>query len=543
MRRIQGLVCFVSCLCGLIAGPLNTRAVADDVQPGFDVPSLPDAELVETYRHAATDNVLAAVNPRVFPGYFSVCADGQGFGYGNSYPSLDGHQMTDALLWLGQVEVARLNWDHIRTFQQANGRLPLAILPSLAGQKIGMAPALGTVDANGGLYEHWVPGNPLAALASPTFIQNADVIYRHTRDREWLAAQMDSVNLAADYLASLTTPEGVVGGGGYYVERPTRIASDGVAQCHAVDAFRRVAALNRVLSRESAAERYDELAARIRARFTQDFWAETHFAEYLHPTRGFVTWHGLTDVDWAALATDTATPPQRDILWPQLRAATAFYYGGMPTAISTRPELYEDWEFAHPDRHDLAAMGRVWYLECWARTRQQDAAGLLDTLQRVAREGRAHGYSWRERYYPSSTGSPVPAGAEKYCEYPANFLRIVNQFLLGIDLCLDGSVVLAPNVTDEFWDRGFGHVVRWRDAVVTYRLQRDRIAVTYSGSTAQELGVRCPATSGNTSWKLADPATGGSIREQDGLLWITLPPTPADSACRIEVVRSATVLN
>ena len=300
MHRVTCHVCVVISLFLHILATAGVRAVADERPASFDVPQLPDAELVETYRHAATDSVLAAVNPAVFPGYFSVCADGQGFGYGNSYPSLDGHQMTDALLWLGRVEVVKQNWDYVRSFQQPNGRLPLAILPSLAGQKIGVGQAQGTVDTNGGLYEHWVPGNPLAALASPTFIQNADVIYRHTRDRDWLAAQIDSVNLAADYLASLTTPEGMVQGGGYYVERPTRLASDGVAQCHAVDAFRRIAALNRVLGHETTARRYDELAARIQARFTQDFWAETHFAEYRHPVRGFVTWHGLTDVDWAA---------------------------------------------------------------------------------------------------------------------------------------------------------------------------------------------------------------------------------------------------
>ncbi|MHB0957059.1 MAG: hypothetical protein ACYC0X_14065 [Pirellulaceae bacterium] len=539
MHQAPSLVWFRTSLVLALCGVWNIHVFAAQIECDFDVPDLPAQELVETYRRAAADNVLAAVNPRVFPGYFSVCADGQGFGYGNSYPSLDGHQMSAALLWLGQLEVVRQNWDYVRSFQQPNGRLPLAILPSLAGQKIGPAHAQGTVDLNGGLYEHWVPGNPLAALASPTFVQNADAIYRHTLDREWLATQIDAVDLAADYLASLTTPEGVVRGGGYYVERPTRLASDGVAQCHAVDALRRVAALNRVLGRESAAGRYEQLAAKIGVHFTQEFWAETHFAEYLHPSRGFVTWHGLTDVDWSALATDVATSHQRDILWPQLRSATAFYYGGMPTAISTKPELYEDWEFAHPDRHDLAAMGRVWYLESWARSRQQDAAGLLDTLRRVAREGRANNFYWRERYYPSSTGSPVPAGAEKYCEYPANFLRIVNQFLLGIDLRLDGTIVLTPNVIDEFWDQGFGHVVRRPEKVVAYRLQRNHIDVSYFGPTVQRLGIRCPSAGENMSWQLADHATATTMCEEDGLLWITLPPASAESPCRIEVERPA----
>ena len=177
------------------------------------------------------------------------------------------------------------------------------------------------------------------------------------------------MNLAADYLTTLTTPEGIVRGAGYYVERPTRIESDGVAQCHAVDAFRRAAALNRVLDQETAAVGYERMADRIGSHFTAKFWTGTHFAEYLHPTRGLIASHGLTDVDWAALATGVALPGQQATLWPQLRTETAFYYGGMPTGISTRPQTYEDWEFSHPDRHDLAAMGRVWYLESWARSR------------------------------------------------------------------------------------------------------------------------------------------------------------------------------
>ncbi len=520
----------------------NPVAIADDlgeVAAEVQVPRLPDDNLVTAYRQAATQNVLAAVNPQVFPGYFCVCADGQGFGYGNTYPSLDGHQMTEALLWLGKVEVVKSNWDYVCTFQRPNGCLPLAILPSLAGQPIGAGDARATVDANGGLYEHWVPGNPLASLASTTFIQNADVIYRHTLDRRWLAAQIGAVNLAADYLTTLTSPDGLVRGAGYYVERPTRIASDGVSQCHAVDAFRRVAALNRVLEHEAIAIRYEQIADRIASHFTTAFWTGTHFAEYQHPTRGLIASHGLTDVDWAALATGVALPRQRAVLWPQLRRNTDFYFGGMPTGISTRPETYEEWEFSHPDRHDLAAMGRVWYVESWARSQLHDAEGLLDGLCRVAEEGRRHGYFWRERYYPSSNDSTVPAGAEKYCEYPANFIRIVNRFLLGIDLRLDGSILLAPNVSGSFWKHGFGHVLRVRQAELEYRLSRDEIEVTYTGPVDQRLGIRLPDHGGGGSWKVTSQASSCRISEEDGILWLSLPATSDGSPGRFRVFRAA----
>ena len=536
MRAIERW--YLICTCILATGGWCSVAPSSEPQepPGLLIPDLPDGELVSAYRHAALDNVLAAVNSEVFPGYFSVCADGQGFGYGFSYPSLDGHQMTDALLWLGEVEVVKLNREYVRSFQRPNGCLPLAILPPLAGKPVGPAGNQATVAPNGGLYEHWVPGNPLAALASPTFIQNADVIYRYTLDRKWLKAQIGSVNLAADYLASLTSAEGQVRGAGYYVERPTRIESDGVAQCHAIDAFRRVAALNRVLGDEEAVSRYLQLADRIREHFTRKFWKGDHFAEYWHPARGLIASHGLTDVDWAALATGVALAGQETILWRQLRTESAFYYGGMPTGISTRPASYEDWEFSHPDRHDLAAMGRVWYLEAWTRSRFGDAEGLLDSLQRVAEVGRTNGYSWRERYYPSDTDSVVPAGAENYCEYPANFLRIVNRFLLGIDLRLDGTIAASPTVTNEYWDRGFGHRLRLREGMLGFRLQRDQVDVTYTGGVPLRFGVRFPARDDGASWQITS-AGFCSMSVEGELVWFVLPGASEEEPVRVQAKR------
>jgi len=222
--------------------------------------------------------------------------------------------------------------------------------------------------------------------------------------------------------------DGSVRGGGYYVERPSRLECDGVTQPHAADAFRRAAALNRLAGRRRAAERYEDLARRIERNFVEKFWLKDHFAEYLHPQRGLVGNHGLTDADWAP-GFRIATPDRVAVLWPRLRHEERFYYGGMPTGISTAPETYEEWEFSYPDRMDLAAMGRVWYLECAARARMGDGEGLVDCIRRVCRAGRDAGYYWRERY-----GAKGGYGAEKYCEYPANLIRIVQRFLLGVEL-------------------------------------------------------------------------------------------------------------
>ena len=81
------------------------------------------------------------------------------------------------------------------------------------------------------------------------------------------------------------------------------------------------------------------------------------------------------------------------------------------------------------DRHDLAATGRVWYLECWARAKMGDRAGILRSLRQVAAVGKANHWSWMERYYSEKTGDLGQYHFQYYCEYPANFVRIVNRFL------------------------------------------------------------------------------------------------------------------
>ncbi len=512
-------------LLGVLAAE-STMAAAPP-SPAW-LPELPDRLLVEAYQQAAVQNVLAAVNPNVFFGYFSVCADGEGFGYGCSYPSLDGHQMTDALLFLGRLDVVQANFDYVRGFQRPNGQLPLAILPSSAGQLIGPTGSQARVDANGGLYAHWVPGDPLRALAGPTYIQNADVIYRYTLDRDWLRKQLPSVNLAADYLASLVTEDGAVGGAGYYVERPTRIEYDGVAQCHAADAFRRAAALNTLAGDRATANRYEQLAFRIASCFQGRFWLGDQFAEYIHPQRGAIANHGLTDVDWSAIALATATREQIAVLWPKLKDEPRFLYDGMPTGIATLPGMYEDWEFAHPDHMDLAAMGRVWYLEAQARARMGDSAGLLTSIHKVCLAGRDNGYYWRERYTAAG-----PHGAEKYCEYPANLIRIVQRFLLGVEFGLDGTLVIAPNAPEEYWRNGFGQTLHYRGRSLSYRITDDGMTGDYRGDGPQQLEVRLvrpprkAAAAVTVDGRPVGAATGEQVR--------MLLPATATQPCRFEV--------
>ena len=149
--------------------------------------------------------------------------------------------------------------------------------------------------------------------------------------------------------------------------------------------------------------------------------------------------------------------------------------------------------------------------------------------------GRQNGYSWRERYHPHGEGGVTPAGAERYCEYPANLVRIVQRFLLGVEFRLDGSLVLAPTATGDFWERGFGQTLVWGDRTLQYRMQRDRITGTYAGGSPQRLGLRwTPSTTRAEVHVIIDGHPAGSARD-NGLVFIMLPAADPRQPCPFQI--------
>ena len=104
----------------------------------------------------------------------------------------------------------------------------------------------------------------------------------------------------------------------------------------------------------------------------------------------------------------------------------------MPTLTVTKPLAYEKWEYEEQfpvgipsPVHDVAAMGRTWYLEALACRRMKADDRLRESVRKVCRAAKADGY-WRKRYHPQANNTVTPAGAEKYCEYPAVLVRVVS---------------------------------------------------------------------------------------------------------------------
>jgi hypothetical protein len=412
--------------------------------------AIADPEIRAGVEAAVFKNILPAATERDYPGYFNISADGAAFG-GATWPGLDSWQMAGAYLLLGRTRLVLDYFEFVRASQRNDGNIPFAIFPG-EQQPVGCLKGLKTPDdifsyapprREGlpaasretrrwiGLFEHWqTQGYPLATLGPVCYILTAAEIFGATRDRPWLRERLPSIDAAAAYVSSLKQPNGLVGGSGFYVEAPPREGFDGVTQCYAVHAFRSMAELCRAAGERAKAEAWTGEADRLTAAFVNEFWRGDHFGEYLHPVRGLIDSHGLSDVNWAAVAFGLVMAENLDMVWARLMKEAAFWWGGMPTQNVTKPFSYEPWESsAQPECgidpfNDVAAMGRAWYLEVMACRRMGARDRLVESVRRVCRAAQADGF-WRERYHAKPDGSVSADGAKKYCEYAAVLVRAV----------------------------------------------------------------------------------------------------------------------
>lgn len=417
-----------------------------------------EQELILAGTRAALEKSLyPALREKVYPGHFTVVADGGGYGAENTWPGLDSWQMAGAYLLVGRQRVALDYFDFVQASQRQDGNIPFAIFPGeqspgsldswLRGLRFpedvySYKPTIRTGQPKHsdmktrkwiGLFTHWqMKANPLSVLGAVSYILTAPEIFAATNSEAWLAEKISSLEAAGNYLLSRKSPNGLMAGAGFYMESPPRNQWDGVTQCYGVYAFRQLALLNRALGRRAASAAWKRHAEILSTHFNEIFWKQNHFAEYVHPEHGLVDSHGLSDVNWAAIALDVASDPQKKILWPILTSEKAFWRGDLPTYLVTKPNSYEKWEFAEPlpfpytgYTHDVAAMGRVWYLEALACVQMRDDRRLRESAIKVCEAGKKTDWFWYERYHAAEGNTVKPAGQFRYCEYPAVLVRVV----------------------------------------------------------------------------------------------------------------------
>ncbi|MFA5183756.1 MAG: hypothetical protein WC405_20800, partial [Syntrophales bacterium] len=285
-----------------------------------------------------------------------------------------------------------------------------------------------------GVFGHWQPKvNPLGVLAPISYILTGWEIFEHFQSRDWLGQKIDSLTRAGRYTLSRESPNGLIAGAAFYIELPPRNQWDGVTQCYAVQVFHLLAKMHDFLGEDEEAALWLKEADKLAENFRKTFWMGDHFAEYVHPEQGVVDFHGLTDVNWAAVAFGVATDDQKKTLWPLMMKEKGLWHGDMPTQLVSKPYAYRDWELNEPlsfelplgPLYDVAASGRVWYLETLACLAMGATERLKESVRKVCQMGQRYGWCWFDRYQPLQTWDVQAGTARSYCEYPAILVRTV----------------------------------------------------------------------------------------------------------------------
>lgn len=416
------------------------------------IDKIKDKEIREGVRAAITKNLLPAHRSKAYPGHFSVTADGGAFGIEYTWPGLDSWQIAGAYLLMDMEQSVKGYFDFVEASQRDDGNIPFAIWKEedLRSPEDRVTFTSGfrypddvfeyTPKGNNhyptskwiGLFKHWVYENPLGLLASVCYILTAAELFNKTKDTDWLKEKMPSIERAGKYILSQKSSQGFFGGASFYIELPPRKEWDGITQCYCFKAFNDMRIMLSALNESQKADFWKEQADSLAKTFRRYFWTNGHFAEYIHPEHGAVDFHGLTDIDWAAIAYGLADDIQIRDLWPALKNEKNFWWGDMPTQIVTKPYAYRDWELGRPVSfktngpiYDISAMGRVWFIEMNACLAVGDYDRVRQAVKLVCRMGLMHGGYWFERYHMLQNQSVHPAGPKGYCEYPAVLVRTV----------------------------------------------------------------------------------------------------------------------
>lgn len=410
-----------------------------------------DKEIRDGVKAAVEKNLLPANTNKAYPGHFTVVADGSAFGADYTWPGLDSWEMAGAYLELGMHDVVLKYFDFVEASQRHDGNIPFAVWSAedFVDPKSRLTFARGLKYPDDifeysppdkgypkrswiGLFTHWVHENPLSLLAPICYLLTADEIFAKTKDIQWVNEKLDSLERACLYINSKKSPDGLIGGAGFYIELPPRKEWDGITQCYAYKAFKNMAFLFNSAGIIKRAEFWDNTADALGEAFRKNYWRGGHFAEYIHPENGAVDFHGLTDVDWAAIGLGLATEEQVKILWPKLIEEKNFWWGDMPTQAVSMPYTYRTWEFGRKvgfetngPIYDMGAIGRIWNVELLACMAMKDYKRIKESVKLVCRMGNKNDGFWHERYHMLQNKQVFAAGPKGYCEYAAILVRIV----------------------------------------------------------------------------------------------------------------------
>ncbi len=287
-------------------------------------------------------------------------------------------------------------------------------------------------------------------------IEEAWRYYEARKDAQWLRANIENLEHAAEWILWNTDQYGRVWSDVYYEDQVIKDGRVTQAQAFAAHAFSLLAEIEKTLNRAEQESRFaaasKKMAAALIAPLPDGYWDAKN--------QRFIDWvdrdgvahdhlHLLANelpVAFGYATAEQATAVQR------LIDENAAEFERFPSFVSAKIGDYTKSEIGTGGPYDLCAAGRYWYWDAVYRATQKENAMLLDQLKTVAAEAAKNGYYMSERYdmdHVYYIDGKDAHGAEKYYEYPNVFAAVLIGKYLGLGHSKDADVSVAPHLAGE----------------------------------------------------------------------------------------------
>lgn len=287
-------------------------------------------------------------------------------------------------------------------------------------------------------------------------IEEAWHYYEARKDAQWLGANIENLEHAADWTVASIDPYGRVWSDVYYEDQVIKDGRETQAQAFAAYTFGLLASMERSLGREEKVAHYagisKQIADALIAPLPLGYWDEKNqrFVDWVDRL-GVVHDHIHLLANELPVMFGYATPDQARAV-RQLVEAHRDQFERFPSFLSADIAAYSKAEIGNGGPYDLSAAGRYWYWDAAFRYTEKQNDVLLQQLKAVAAEAAKNdNYYMGERYdmdYVYYIDGKNAHGAEKYYEYPNVYSAVLISKLLGLTVPADADLSVAPHLNN-----------------------------------------------------------------------------------------------
>lgn len=291
--------------------------------------------------------------------------------------------------------------------------------------------------------------------ANIEFVEGVYNYYSLTKDIDFVKENITAIEKNCDYIERFITPNGFLSSHVYYEDQVMKNGAVLQAQLFAVNSFRLMAQLERLISNDERAEHYAALSRLLSEtsvkNYPDGFWDSEK--------KRFIDWidscgnahdhvHLLANElpEMFGICSDEQAEYCRNLI-----KSRSDVFDKFPSFVAAEIENYNDTEIGVGGPYDLCAAGRYWCWDAEYLAYKRNGTWLESQLLQVAAQAEIDGYLMGERYDMNyvyyNKGEDANKnwhGASLYYEYPNVFQYVLICKYLGVKRGFDCDIELAP---------------------------------------------------------------------------------------------------